>query len=581
MALEIPVNGLTQSFNIRQQPDDTIEYSLNYGYTWDLISMWPIRIINTTPSLSMASMVKVMFTTDITFTNIQQYFICGSSHIQFGSHRLNANGTRPKITISSVSGYGGLIQNGTTTVNGYNSIFVFNLELLSTGSSLSTNGGWIGRTYFSKGASNDKIINCYSNGNTTNHCGGIIGARTADSGGSITIIGCNSVGSIGQNGGGIVGSYSGLTGGSITITKCFSTGAISQFGGGIAGAHSQNISSTKCYSTGTIGHYGGGIQGINPSSSIATNCYSRGNIFGAGSGAGGGGIFGDSAGNTGITQAINCYSTGIINLGAGGIFGSRQNTTNAIAINCYTTGTGGYPNTSGIFAVSSFDNPTGSSGNFSHINNLIPPGWNDIRARSTLTGVPSSGKKVGTGWISTGTNVAYEIRDMGYNPYLLDIIDTETYTLITRTTSRFISGNSTIDYIISNASSFQLLSINDSVPEGYSSISINTTTGRITTEEPLQVNTYTIVLRFLKDGRYMLADYILYIIARPSPVFSLRNTKRLSSHTTLSNIITGNTLFEDRVTNQKLKYKRYSSYEEYQIYKRHIKGSKLDKEKTG
>ncbi len=131
-----------------------------------------------------------------------------------------------------------------------------------------------------------------------------------------------------------------------TANHCFSNGDIgngngNDGAGGIFGANCNNFSPNctceafACYSTGTIfgslNGSNGGIFGSNAAATcIATNCYSTGNI-----GQGSGGIFADGA--SGDT-AILCYNSGqVIGPDGGGIYG-QDASNGSIASYCYSTG---------------------------------------------------------------------------------------------------------------------------------------------------------------------------------------------------------------------------------------------------
>ncbi len=89
-----------------RQLGDTIQSSTD-NTTWTTLS-FPVTVTNNNTG---AGVVKVDFTTDITLTSTTQYFICGSSNIQFGSTSLKSDGSRPKITVNA-DNYQGLIKNG-------------------------------------------------------------------------------------------------------------------------------------------------------------------------------------------------------------------------------------------------------------------------------------------------------------------------------------------------------------------------------------------------------------------------------------------------------------------------------------
>jgi len=124
--------------------------------------------------------------------NTKFYFTFDSSGVTF-------DGSGHTIDISGVTtGFIGLFQNGTVDISGQSDITIKNLGVLSSGSTtLATQSGWICQSYFGKGATNNKIENCYSTGEIS-----------------------------GYQAGGICGLYAGYSG-HLTITNCYSTGAIS------------------------------------------------------------------------------------------------------------------------------------------------------------------------------------------------------------------------------------------------------------------------------------------------------------------------------------------------------------------
>ena len=144
------------------QVGQDIKYSLNQGASYSDITAWPLTINNTGGSTA-----KVLFKTDITITDGDQYFICGSSNIQFGDQSLNEDGTKPLITVSLSGGdtYLGLIRNGISGpagvgVNGYNNIKIYNLSLQSNNSTLINGGGWFCWARFARGATGCFVVNC-------------------------------------------------------------------------------------------------------------------------------------------------------------------------------------------------------------------------------------------------------------------------------------------------------------------------------------------------------------------------------------------------------------------------------------
>ena len=425
----------------------------------------PITIRNTTPLYTL----KVLFETDINIDTNIAYFICGSDNIQFGSETLNPNGSRPTITIND-DNYDGLIFNGQETYAGYNDIYVYNLVIDGTGHTLQIGAGWLCQKGFANGATNNYIINCSSTGNLPGGAvgsGGIVGAFAGKDGGSLKLYGCSSSGSMGQLDGGIVGAFAGKNGGSVSCNMCFTTGVIGNFAGGIFGDYagdSGTVEATKCYTTGTIGGNAGGIYGRyagNNGSATAQKCYSRGNI-----GADGGGIYGLGAGsNSGNTTATNCYSAGTITTSGRGIYGSGKS--NGTETNCYAAG--------------------GS--------------WQNITANTQLQGFPSP--IIGTTWVYRGIDEPYELVANGYTPYSVSNI-TSTPSLNQSYSQTVNAGESTIGGIIAGLS-YEILQING----GNGSITINPTTGSISTTSNTTSATYTIYIR--NTGSYNITTFTLTV----------------------------------------------------------------------
>ncbi len=132
------------------------------------------------------------------------------------------------------------------------------------------------------------------------------------------------------------GTYSNITIQNIGVESAYS---VAQYGGWIGQKYFGNGAThnyvTNCYSTGVIDDRAGGIFG-SQSSGSATNCYSIGTI-----GQYAGGIFGFASSGS----ASNCYSMGSMGDSAGGIFGFASS---GSASNCYSTGPIGV-NAGGIF----------------------------------------------------------------------------------------------------------------------------------------------------------------------------------------------------------------------------------------
>lgn len=464
----------------RQTSD--IQYSLDDQVSWiNVGNNYPLNIVNSDTTLGY---LNIEFVGDITFNNsspggVFKYFICGSSYLQFGSSSLNNDGTRPKITIDGVLNYPGLIENGYSSLAGQSNIRVYNLEVLATnGSTLINDAGWIGKSYFAKNANSNYVVNCSSDGPIIDAGGGIIGGYSGESG-SLYISGCSSSGNMGQYSGGIIGFNAGQNAGNVTCEFCWSTGNIGTDSGGIfgyeAGYSEGHTYATKCYSTGNIGTNGGGIYGSLAGTytgrNYATGCYSLGNID-----QDAGGIFGKAAGSDGGTCVVtNCYSNGNIFTSGNGIYGTNKQSGATLA-NCYI-------------------------GNGS---------WSSTSANSQLTGYPVSPNIVGTSWVSTVTNQPYEINGMGYTPYSTSMIS-NTSTMI-QTTSLSIGPSGTSSAAIVSGKSYTILQKSGGHSSSYGTISIDSTTGVITTTTGTKPGTYVLYIR--NTGSYNITEFRLTITGK-------------------------------------------------------------------
>jgi hypothetical protein len=525
----IVANGQTDTIYFKQT-GFSVEYKINDG-SYSGFSL-PVTILNIDTSFTL----KVLFENTMTFSSDIWYFICGSDNIQFGSTSLNLDGTRSIINIDSVLNYPGLIQN----TNLHDNIYIYNLEVHSTGgSTLQTNGGWIGQENFAKGASNNYIINCSSDGEIIDAGGGIVGGNAASDSGNLQIINCSSSGNSAVYSGGIVGYYAGINSGQVICNQCWSTGSIGQNGGGIFG-----------YGAGdTLG------------TANALNCYSTGSIS-----DGGGGIFGQLSGNnSGNATAQNCYSTGLIGTDAGGIFGkfaaSAFGTT--IAQNCYSTGivtTSG----NGIYG-------TAPGGGVTQTNCYAANGtWNTSTANANLSGVPTSPNSVGTDWVETIVNDPYELLHMGYVPYVTEIIlvNAGTPSLLTNISSFVLAGESSPPAIVSGKS-YTILQISGGSSSSYGTITIDSTTGVISTTTSTTPGIYTLYLR--NTGSYNITMVVLEITSGAVSNVScclLPSDLPNFSYRYRNEIIQGNTLLYDTPNNNK--FVDYSFY----YYKRMAAASK-------
>jgi Hint domain len=213
------------------------------------------------------------------------------------------------------------------------------------------------------------------------------------------------------------------------------------YGGGWFFARGVGGSASNCYSTGPIAAGCGGIFG-SQSGGTATNCYSSGSI-----GAFAGGIFGSRSRGT----ATNCYSSGSIEIEAGGIVGSDSIVT---ARNCYSTGTivnfaGGI---CGSWSKGTITNcySTGSmgmySGSIQQLGSVVgitnsghSDSWSDTAANQYLTGFPGSG--VTQVWYSVSANTPY---------VLTATTNTTTLSAVQQKTSLYLSDSTQVGIDIAN-----------------------------------------------------------------------------------------------------------------------------------
>jgi hypothetical protein len=275
---------------------------------------------------TLGSPVIISFVEDLTISSISGYFIIGSDYITL-------DGQSNTITITTIPDYLGLIQNGTSSSDGYTNITVKNIGLLSSDTTtLANNGGWLCQRYYGKSISTGtlSITNCYSTGAISgSSSGGICGdsyGSNASGDAEFKIENCYSKGSmIGDNGGGICGgAYASIANGGIfSIKNCYSTGIISGiYNGGICGTTLCNFA------------LGGTF--------IIINCYSTGAISGEECGGIGSDYYGYLSSNI-IININNCYSLGNISSTSGGIVGPYcgiESTNLTVNVNnCYTIGT--------------------------------------------------------------------------------------------------------------------------------------------------------------------------------------------------------------------------------------------------
>jgi hypothetical protein len=481
-------------------------------HSWTNV-VWPFTFVNTNTG---SGVIRVIFTTNITIDStigdVNGYFICGSDGIQFGTTVLVPDGSRSVVTINGVTNYPGLINNGASGSNGYNTVYIMNLEVRASGGTvLANDGGWLGHAYFGKGTTtaSNIVLNCHSTGNTTDYCGGIVGRYA----GPLKISHCSSSGTIGLYGGGIVGTHS-PSSGVLTCESCWSSGNINEYGGGITGMFTAIATVVNCYSTGIIGNHGGGICGSSSGGNNGTNmltvseCYSTGVI-----GDGGGGIIGRSSGELTVT---NCYSLGYINSGASGILGNLAgNSTNKTVSNCYVAGA---MDAAGGYVMPGYTDLTGNvtvvTGVVTLLNNFAEvsvsnSGWTTSRANNVLQGVPASASSpIGLKWVYTGTNTPYEILAMGFTPYTRNVVDGSPPAMVRSFDSSVVAGKSSDPAIVSGRS-YSILRITGGTSDAYGTITMNATTGSISTTKNTIPGNYTITIR--NNGSYHITTYTLTV----------------------------------------------------------------------
>jgi hypothetical protein len=550
---EISADGSTDTIYIRQVVDpNQFEYKINEG-DWTVFT-FPVKFFNTSVDRS-NNILKIIFTTDLNLSSTGDYISVGSDGLQFGSTSLETNQSPRIITISGVTDYPGLIQNGfgdeESGESGNSYIYVVNIQITNSGSTLQDFGGWIGQAYFARGGINCRIVNCGSGGEISSGSGGIVGDRAAYGGGSLALDGCLTSGTILSGGGGIAGTNAGKGDGTVTITACISLGNISAFGaGGIVGGSSYpGVSISNCYHSGTIAINGaGGIVGAAGQATVA-NCYSTGSIGSGGSG----GIFGEDANGT----ATNCYSTGTIAFGSGGIFGGNYGS--STALNCYTSGSssGG---SDGIYAGSASDGDT----NFSEANDENGGSWNTINA-SVLTG---RGTPVGSVWTNYQVNTPFILTNTIYTPYSLDVISLPAYSVVRQVNQGVISGESGPGIV--SPPGLLTLSILQISPVDPGTITIDNSTGIISTTTSTPPNTYTVYILSSFAGVLIFVTSILLVV---SPVggggSSFSSTipvgyKRLT-YSQLESLTFGNRLVLERLVDPNVRFNSYADYMKYRI----------------
>ena len=510
-----------------REVEGVLQYSADDQVTWTVIDRGvPFVLYNQNPS---GGRIYITFLTNITIDSVNTYFICFTDNIQIGSTSLQSGGTRPIIYVAAAN-YDGFLSNGDVDAVGHNDIYVYNLIVDGTvgGGSLQVGAGWLCKKGFGNASLGNYIVNCASLGDTSGGgCGAIVGSYAGKGNGTVysallTIDGCNSSGIINDSDGGIVGQYAGTNGGNVQCITCWSTGAIRTNAGGIFGLYAGAVLSDGgragalfCYSTGEIDSFGGGIFGnqaasgtgttINPYA-IADTCYSQGVINDYA-----GGIFGKLAGyNGGSTFATNCYSSGAIGGQSGGIYGLEY-ASSATSSYCYTSGSCYGGAVGGIYSDSNEDNPAGlGTSNYSEAANGNSGIWTLAHAQATLQGTPVPPNRAFIGWTVGVIGQPYEITNLGYTPYSLEVIDSSSS--LEQVYGQAINpGESTIPAIVSGKSYEIIEVIANDIPPPYDTITVDPDTGVISTTSTTPPGYYVLIMR--NTGSYYISGFYLTVNA--------------------------------------------------------------------
>lgn len=523
--------GVTSNKIYIRQGEEVVEYSYNQVEWFEI--MWPFTIG------SEFSFVTVCFTTDITLTSNDHYFVVETENIFFGEIPLKPDGTRPIITIANSDAYPGLVQNGTSSSYGHNGIAIANLEIEAINSTLADEAGWFAQAHYGGNAGDtgedinntNYIVNCSTSAPIADNCGGIAGSNLAKVGGLILIAGCYTTGTIGENAGGIIGIHAGEDGGHVIAHRCFSSGLIGDSAGGIAGrfcgGHNGYIQIVNCYSTGEISIRGGGIVGMYCSTDAESQfgrteifqCYSSGAI-----GEDAGGIVGSTPGGWEIRtdetgnaiEVVNCFSTGAISDAGfpGGIYGRSFKSASHSAQNCYTSGlkTSGTRGVGGIYSENTSDVVINSSNNYSEENNS-GSGWSDSNAKSFLLGTPTT-TIYGEQWCQPdGHNTPFKLSTSWFSPfvsyvYLPQIIANGTIE------ETIVSGEQTTAPSVPGFT-YKLLQVNGQMPNNFPGLSINAETGVISTAISKDTRIYEI---YIYSSKNPYSVTFLTLTATPSVI---------------------------------------------------------------
>lgn len=340
MSTTIDYSDLGNVFLNQTNASSSIQYSTD-NVTWTDV-VWPLYIQN---SNFVTSTLNVKIQSNLNITNVNNIFI-------INGHNITIDGNNYNVTVTNVTNFPGLIQNGTGGTNGYNNVTIQKINIGMSGSSFIAGLGWICQSNFGNGTSNNTIQNCTSSAPIPNNGGGIVGSWAGANSTSFTVQNCSASGDIwdvqwGSEAGGIIGAQAGSNATLFTVQNCsFSGGIYGNQSGGIVGGRAHKITITNCSTSGSV--KGGGIIGASAGQNYGrgdgmvtiSDCFSTGNM-GSNGGSWGGGIVAEFAGNMSITR---CYSTGQIggngNRYCGGIVGNKagDNRCSVTVSNCFSTG---------------------------------------------------------------------------------------------------------------------------------------------------------------------------------------------------------------------------------------------------
>jgi len=119
---------------------------------------WPINVGGD----SWGNKTTVSFDGQINIVDASNYFIASAGNVTI-------DGQNNSVTINGITNYPGLVQNGTSTTNGFNNIVVQNITIDASSSTLANDpsNGWIAQRYFKKGATGSFVNNCSQTVTTT------------------------------------------------------------------------------------------------------------------------------------------------------------------------------------------------------------------------------------------------------------------------------------------------------------------------------------------------------------------------------------------------------------------------------